>query len=198
MYSKPTDTHQYLDHSSCHPNHAKKGIPYGQALRLRRNCDSDEVFQERSKEIKGHFIKRGFKRNLIDPQFEKAKRKHRDSLLHQGIQFKDRVGTKMIPLVTNFHPALSGAGNIDSLWPLLQESDDKRRIFEEKPMIPFCRTKNLKDDLVRAKLKVESLVDKGMKKCGKSRCHICKYVSEGSTFEGDKGTYFINFHFDCD
>ena len=171
IYSKPTDTHQYLDHSSCHRNHVKKGVPYGQALRLRRICDSDEVFQERSKEMKGHFIKREFKRNLIDSQFEMAKGKNRDGLLHRDIRSKDRIGTKMIPLVMNFHPALSGMGNIiDSLWPILQDSDDTRRIFGEKPMIAFRRPKNLKDDLMRAKLKVESIVDKGVKKCSKSRC----------------------------
>ena len=31
VYSKPTDTHQYLDIKSCHPAHVKKAIPYGQA-----------------------------------------------------------------------------------------------------------------------------------------------------------------------
>ena len=53
VYSKPTDAHQYLDHRSCHPNHVKKGIPYGQALRLRRICDSDEVFDKSLKDLKG-------------------------------------------------------------------------------------------------------------------------------------------------
>ena len=60
VYSKPTDAHHYLDHRSCHPNHVKKGIPYGQALRLRRICDSDEVFDKRLKDLKGHLVKRGF------------------------------------------------------------------------------------------------------------------------------------------
>ena len=27
VYSKETDTHQYLDHRSCHPKHVKMGIP---------------------------------------------------------------------------------------------------------------------------------------------------------------------------
>ena len=54
VYSKPTDTHQYLklDYKSCHPEHVKKGIPYGQALRRRWICDSDEVFKERLNEMK--------------------------------------------------------------------------------------------------------------------------------------------------
>ena len=38
LYTKPTDTHQYLHRHSCHPGHCKAAIPYSQALRLRRIC----------------------------------------------------------------------------------------------------------------------------------------------------------------
>ena len=31
LYSKPTDTHQYLATDSCHPAHCTKAIPYSQA-----------------------------------------------------------------------------------------------------------------------------------------------------------------------
>ena len=31
---KATDTHQFLDPTSCHPNHCKMRIPYSQAVRL--------------------------------------------------------------------------------------------------------------------------------------------------------------------
>ena len=37
-----------------------------------------------------------------------------------------------------------------------------------------------------------------MKKCGKSRCQICKYVDEGCNFAGAGNTHFINYSFDCD
>ena len=40
LFVKETDTHQFLHFKSCHPFHTKKGIPYGQALRLRRICSS--------------------------------------------------------------------------------------------------------------------------------------------------------------
>ena len=38
LYVKSTDTHQYLLHTSCHPNHVKKSIPFSLALRIRRIC----------------------------------------------------------------------------------------------------------------------------------------------------------------
>ena len=51
-------TCQYLNSRSCHPTHVKRGIPYGQALRVRRICESDEVFKERLKEFQGNLIER--------------------------------------------------------------------------------------------------------------------------------------------
>ena len=44
LFVKDKDTHQYLDFSSCHTFHTKKGIPYGQALRIRRIVSDDDVF----------------------------------------------------------------------------------------------------------------------------------------------------------
>ena len=32
LYTKPTDKHQYLLHSSCHPIHSKRAIPFSLAL----------------------------------------------------------------------------------------------------------------------------------------------------------------------
>ena len=43
-------------------------------IRLRRICDSDEVFEERLNEMKGHFTKRGFKHRFVESQFTKAKK----------------------------------------------------------------------------------------------------------------------------
>ena len=37
-----------------------------------------------------------------------------------------------------------------------------------------------------------------MRKCGKSRCQICKFVKEGCTFDGENRSFVINFTFDCD
>ena len=64
IYPKPTDTHQYLNHKSCHPSNIKRGIPYGQALRLRRICETDKLLYERVKGMTGDFIKRGLKKDF--------------------------------------------------------------------------------------------------------------------------------------
>ena len=47
----------------------------------------------------------------------------------------------------------------------------------------FRRAPNLKDSFVRAKLpKIQTEVAKGCFKCGKSRCQVCSFISEGNSF----------------
>ena len=44
LYTKPTDKHQYLFHTSCHPSGFKRSIPCAQALRLKRICSTSVAF----------------------------------------------------------------------------------------------------------------------------------------------------------
>ena len=43
---KPTDTHQFLDPTSCNPYHCKKGRPYRQTLKLNRICFNNNNFHK--------------------------------------------------------------------------------------------------------------------------------------------------------
>ena len=53
FFVKSTDTHQFLDPSSSHPYHCKKGIPYSQALRLNKICSDNKSFDKRSNDLEG-------------------------------------------------------------------------------------------------------------------------------------------------
>ena len=74
VYSKPTDTHQYLDFKCCHPKCVKEGIPYGQALRLKRICNSEEVLDNRLNEVRGFLLKRGFRKRNMDSRKKEESR----------------------------------------------------------------------------------------------------------------------------
>ena len=49
-------------------------------------------------------------------------------------------------------------------------------------MVAYRRPRNIKDEIVRSKVKRVNNDNKGMRKCGKSRCQICKYIKEGCEF----------------
>ena len=73
----------------------------------------------------------------------------------------------------DFHPALSGIDSIvNAMWPVLQSSEDMKRAFLEKPIIAYKRPRNLKDLIVRSKLKFEGEGETGMRKCRHQRCQI--------------------------
>ena len=72
LYCKSTDTHQYLQKSSCHPWHVKKAIPYGQALRIRRICSDEKKFRMRSEELVGWLVNRGYKEYFVRKQIVRA------------------------------------------------------------------------------------------------------------------------------
>ena len=57
---KPTYPHQFLDPSSCHLYHCKKGIPYSQALKLSRICSDNEIFDKRCTDLEGLLMERGY------------------------------------------------------------------------------------------------------------------------------------------
>ena len=51
LYTKPTDTHQYLLPSSCHPKHCNRNVPYSLARRIRRICSNPDTFECRATEL---------------------------------------------------------------------------------------------------------------------------------------------------
>ena len=84
---------------------------------------------------------------------------------------------------------------------MLEASEEHRMAFKEHPLVVFRRAPNLKDNLVRAKLpKIRTEGVRGCFRCGKARCQVCSYMSEGSGFRCNVSgrEYDINSDFNCD
>ena len=60
LYTKPTDNHQHLLSSSCHPQHTKTSIPFSLALRIRRICSTNATLYDN----KTNFILIGTRQQL--------------------------------------------------------------------------------------------------------------------------------------
>ena len=73
-YVKPTDIHQYLDSSSCHPYHCKKSITYSQALCLNRICSNNAVFDQGCNELEHWLHELGYIERAAMQEILKARK----------------------------------------------------------------------------------------------------------------------------
>ena len=103
LYTKSTDKHQCLHHTSCHPKHTKTSLPYCLALRLHRICSSENLFHQRTTEMKQHLIQRGYKQKTIHNAIKKA------SLVTREEALADKTTPKSlqrVPFVITYNPML--------------------------------------------------------------------------------------------
>ena len=196
LYCKPTDCHQYLHFTSCHPYHTKKSIIYSQALRLKRLCSSANDFSKHLLNLKTWFSDRGYPETLVNEQCMRAKNKRIETRVDKQISVKNKQN---IPLVVTYHPALSGLGKIiGKHFHILQADEDLKKAFPFKPFVSYRNAKSLRNRLVRAK--VPDLISrKGTFKCNRKACKVCINLIETNEFTCSvtgKG-YKINYELGC-
>ena len=81
LYSKPTDSFDYLLYNSSHTQTFKDSVPYRQFLRVRRVCSNLDDFDNHIINMSGHFLRRLYRIELLEEAAILARRKDRDLLL---------------------------------------------------------------------------------------------------------------------
>ena len=187
LFYKETDSHQFLHFNSCHPYHTKKGIPYGQALRIRRICSKDIDFEKRSSDLIDWLTSRGHDRSLANSQIDRARLLNRDELLEETNK-SIKVSNKTY-LVMTYHPALSRKiyNILKDNQNILTCNEEHQRIFSEVPMVSFRRAKTIKDILVRSKLKMDSFEQGSSNKCNRKNCMVDRSIDTSKVFSDSKG-----------
>ena len=156
LYTKETDTHNYLHYTSAHPKHCKKGGPYGEFLRIRRNCQKIEDYDRHSELRVSDYRRRGYPiEDLIKAQ-KRAREMDRQSLLRKTNKKEKKTRmSNSIPLIVTYNPANPNLHKIiEKYWPLIQRSKYKDA-FKEKPLISYRRNKNIANHIIRAKCTTE-------------------------------------------
>ena len=192
LFTKPTDTHQYLESTSCHPFHTKRSIPYSQALRLRRICSEEVDFQERINELKQWLDSRGYDREMVEKQINEASRFSRDEALQERV-----VGNREDKdvLVLTYHPALSNKVYriMNRNQNILSLGAEHTELFSRTPMVAYRKPKSLKDILVRAIVKSQSTGPNMCGGCnGRSDCQVCNIIVNSDHFSNKEGTRTFN------
>ena len=140
LFVKETDTHQFLHAKSCHRYHTKTGIPYGQALRLRRIISNDTKFEARCTELKDSLLKREFEAEMVTTQIGRAKTKTRKELLEPKI-IQTNFDGPILTLIYN--PTMSSKvhGIIKNLQIILDSNKEFKAVFGKTPRVVYRRAK---------------------------------------------------------
>jgi len=134
LYSKPSDSPQYLLPTSCHPRHCCKNIPCSLALRIRRICSQEADYERRTHKLSSHLCRIGYKSENVDKAIAKAG----SIQIHELLIYKSKVTQSRIPFVVTYHPGLPKKKDIiDKHWQTIETNIKLNRIFPEKPMIAF-------------------------------------------------------------
>ena len=72
VFTKPTDTHQYLFAICCHSGHTKRNIAYSQAPRICRICSDFSLARLRYSEVESFLVRRGHSRKIVKRGIQKA------------------------------------------------------------------------------------------------------------------------------
>lgn len=140
VFFKKTDTHALLFKSSFHPKHTFKGLVKAQLIRFHRICTQQSDFWEAVKILFGALKHRGYPRPFL--------RKCLKSFQIQSQKYQENI----IPLITTFSSASTIVNRKikDNFRTIMEDSGILRK---HQVISAQRRHKNLKDFLVRAKLK---------------------------------------------
>ena len=132
---------QYTIFYSC-PTRRHKRFYQGRSIKASENRFFKLTFEENMKNFEKRLLNRGYSASVVEKHLSEVKLSDRKA----SLKLKNRdAGTRILPLVTQYHPALP---NLNEEWHLIQNQSQLREIFTEPPTISYRKRKSL----VRAKL----------------------------------------------
>ena len=81
LLNKPTDSHFYLNTSSCHPSYVLKNISKGQFIRLRRICPRKADYLLNSEILCKKILERGFHEKEFKKTIEQVAKMDRNKIV---------------------------------------------------------------------------------------------------------------------
>ena len=148
-----------------------------------------------------HFVRLGYPPPMIGEAFIKAYHKDRSSLLVPS-QGDDSESSSNI-LITTYNPGFRGLKNVvDRNWDLLGKSCTTRAIYREKVIGAYSHPKNLRDLLVKARLKPAEPTTSPPSNNQCLRPNTCSYCPKLNTDGGilcsaSGRTYMSRFNVSC-
>ena len=150
IYSKPRDSHEYLNPKSSHTSNVVKKIPYSVALRVRRNCSDrikdDTLFKMNMINYKAYLLNSVYEARHIDRSFIKAAKMKRNTILRPKWAMCNQ-GVKKLNFVTTFDPSFPDIAKVIRKFSnILSDDEECKKVFSEGSLKVVYRRdhKNLK------------------------------------------------------
>ncbi|OCT56295.1 hypothetical protein XELAEV_18000319mg [Xenopus laevis] len=189
---------------SCHPDHVFRGVPKGQFVRLRCNCNTDREFLTQSCKLPDQFIERGYPLQILETAFNEALKKDRNTLLKDGNKVERKTKEREINrfFLTTYSAQYTKIKRIiNKHLPILYNDEKLKEILRAptlgKTLAP-CEFKP-------AKLQTNWLQTRDKPKwlhlycCRVSRFYTCSRMYKLKTFKSTvtKKVYNINTFINC-
>ena len=129
IFAKATNSVTCVLPSTCFPKISIGNVPKGVALRLRRICDSDDKFEERSVQYQKYLVARDYKPSKVKKQFSDVRNISRE----QARRPKNNNNfSTSCNLIMQYNPLLPNIKTIiEKHLPVLHSSHKMLQIFPE-------------------------------------------------------------------
>ena len=191
LYSKPTDTFNYVPFNSCHPRHTLRNIPFSLARRIRGIVSDPAKLPIRMREMKERLILKKYPVRLIEDSIKRALNFTRESIINPPPKKKDEENC--IFFVSTFDPTVinptSQIQNAVNTYNETQPTGSGKITVRSS----FRKSSSLKDFLM-----FKRTVPTGVYKC-REGCILCRdYLHQGETLQLKSNEILrTNERFDC-
>ena len=177
LFVKPTDSHSYLDYSSCHPQSTKSGIPYSQFLRIRRNCTEWTEFIKHSVQLNSYLSLRGYPPNLTIPALHRCNAVTQFHTL-KGQSKQKETDDNCLFCITEYNPFNPDIRKwIDELWPILYRSSGTWMLVDKRIIFGHSIPESLQDMLVHTNIFGEKRYKNKAPICNRKwKCRHCPKI----------------------
>lgn len=191
LYRKKTDANTILHYRSWHPQSLKDNLPYGQLLRMRRNCTSIIEYDDHAESFCKEMQTRGYPKKLLKHSFKRARFTPREVLLEQKLQ---KPVEQLVCVTTYGAHSNKFKKVILKNWHLLEGMECPF----PKPLFAMKKNRSIGQQIIKAELPHKSVKSdlrtkwglqpiEGHRKCGS--CVACNTTIEGIEFTHNTFTH---------
>ena len=197
-FFKPTDKNSLLKYESHHPKALRDNLPYGQFLRLRRNCSENAIYQTQSEDLMKKLKIKGYPSRMVKQAQKRALSTPREVLL----ETKTQTTKENLTCVTTFSPISNQVRKIIlKRWNILNSNTLKI----PRPLFSFKKTQSIRDLLIHTRPMTQKTSENttislppvtGHFPCGS--CSVCKFTKPTKTLQLPDGTTWVQkTHTNC-